>query len=109
VTYDEVSRISTLVQAGGVVGLSIGTKIHDVRYGIGLMCFSPLGALSGLILTPVLSSTCLTIRVAVRGNLHVFEVISFLIGLRPFGLFGILGVTVIPFMGASSTSCILGL
>ncbi|KAF8838914.1 MFS general substrate transporter [Paxillus ammoniavirescens] len=68
VTYDEVSRIPTLVQAG---------------YGIGLLCISPLGDMvrcRGLILILVLSSTCLTIGLAVTENLYVFEVISFLIG-----------------------------
>ncbi|KAF9219144.1 MFS general substrate transporter [Gyrodon lividus] len=68
VTYDEVSRIPTLVQAG---------------YGIGLLCISPLGDMvrcRGLILLLVLSSTCLTIGLAITESLHIFEVVSFLIG-----------------------------
>ncbi|KIJ61088.1 hypothetical protein HYDPIDRAFT_116342 [Hydnomerulius pinastri MD-312] len=69
VTYDEVSRVPTLVQAG---------------YGIGLLFVSPLGDMlrrRQLILLLVMSSTCLTIPLAITNNLHVFEVISFLVGL----------------------------
>ncbi|KAF8838916.1 hypothetical protein BDN67DRAFT_827284 [Paxillus ammoniavirescens] len=94
VTYDEVSRIPTLVQAGYVVALLIGTKIHDTRYGIGLLYISPLGDMvrcRGLILILVLSSTSLMIRAAVTENLHVFKVISFLIGFTPIWAIRYLG------------------
>ncbi|KAG0701920.1 major facilitator superfamily domain-containing protein [Suillus ampliporus] len=69
VTYDEVARIPTLVQAG---------------FGIGLVFITPLGDMlrrRQLILLLVVLSTTLTIGLAVTNNLLVFEVISFLIGL----------------------------
>ncbi|KAH7927664.1 MFS general substrate transporter [Leucogyrophana mollusca] len=68
VTYDEVSRIPTLVQAG---------------YAIGLLLISPLGDLvrrRQLVLLLVLMSMTLTIALAITSNLQVFEAISFLIG-----------------------------
>ncbi|EIW81522.1 hypothetical protein CONPUDRAFT_124654 [Coniophora puteana RWD-64-598 SS2] len=68
VTYEQVSRIPTLVQAG---------------YAIGLVLISPLGDLvrrRGLILLCVLVSTCLTIGCAITASLQVFEALSFLIG-----------------------------
>ncbi|KAJ3486860.1 hypothetical protein NLJ89_g11771 [Agrocybe chaxingu] len=68
VTYGEVSRIPTLIQAG---------------YATGLVLISPLGDLvrrRQLILLLVLLSTSLTIGLASTSNLHVFEAISFLVG-----------------------------
>ncbi|KAG1785232.1 major facilitator superfamily domain-containing protein [Suillus plorans] len=69
VTYDEVARIPTLVQAG---------------FGIGLLFITPLGDMlrrRQLILLLVVCSTSLTIGLAITKNLVVFEIISFLIGL----------------------------
>ncbi|KAG1842774.1 major facilitator superfamily domain-containing protein [Suillus subalutaceus] len=69
VTYDEVARIPTLVQAG---------------FGIGLLFIAPLGDIlrrRQLILLLVVFSTTLTIGLAITNNLLVFEIISFLIGL----------------------------
>ncbi|KAG1729029.1 major facilitator superfamily domain-containing protein [Suillus lakei] len=68
VTYEEVSRIPTLVQAG---------------YLVGLLLISPLGDLvrrRQLVLMLVVISTTLTIGLAVTKNLRVFEALSFLIG-----------------------------
>ncbi|KAG1739417.1 major facilitator superfamily domain-containing protein [Suillus paluster] len=68
VTYDEVSRIPTLTQAG---------------YLVGLLLISPLGDLvrrRQLVLLLVASSTTLTIGLAVTKNLRVFETLSFLVG-----------------------------
>ncbi|CAA7266065.1 unnamed protein product [Cyclocybe aegerita] len=68
VTYGEVSRIPTLIQAG---------------YATGLVLISPLGDLvrrRQLILILVLLSTSLTIGLASTSNLQVFEAISFLVG-----------------------------
>ncbi|OJA21284.1 hypothetical protein AZE42_08122 [Rhizopogon vesiculosus] len=69
VTYDEVARIPTLVQAG---------------FGIGLLFISPLGDMlrrRQLMLLLVALSTTLTIGLAITNNLVVFEILSFLIGL----------------------------
>ncbi|EGN97821.1 hypothetical protein SERLA73DRAFT_109064 [Serpula lacrymans var. lacrymans S7.3] len=69
VTYDEVSRIPTLVQAG---------------YAIGLLLISPLGDLvrrRQLVLSLVLVSTCLTIGLTITSNLRVFEALCLLIGI----------------------------
>ncbi|EIW81521.1 MFS general substrate transporter [Coniophora puteana RWD-64-598 SS2] len=69
VTYDEVSRIPTLVQAG---------------YGIGLLLISPLGDMvrrRQLILGLIVLSAVLSIPLAVTSSLRVFEVISFLMGM----------------------------
>ncbi|KAH7913382.1 major facilitator superfamily domain-containing protein [Hygrophoropsis aurantiaca] len=69
VTYDEVSRIPTLVQAG---------------YGIGLLLISPLGDIlrrRQLIMLLVLLSTTLTVPLAITNSLEVFEVISFFVGM----------------------------
>ncbi|KAH6907601.1 MFS superfamily [Coprinopsis sp. MPI-PUGE-AT-0042] len=68
VTYDDVSRIPTLIQAG---------------YATGLLLISPLGDLvrrRQLILTLVTCSTALSIGLAVSNNLRVFEALSFLVG-----------------------------
>ncbi|KAF8133308.1 major facilitator superfamily domain-containing protein [Boletus edulis] len=68
VTYDEVSRIPTLVQAG---------------YGIGLLTICPMGDMlrrRGLILFLVSCSTLFTIGLAVTKNLRVFEAMSFFVG-----------------------------
>ncbi|KAF8959131.1 major facilitator superfamily domain-containing protein [Flammula alnicola] len=68
VTYSEVSRIPTLVQAG---------------YATGLVLISPLGDLlrrRQLILLIVAISACLTVGLAVTSSLIVFEVLSFLVG-----------------------------
>ncbi|KIM43093.1 hypothetical protein M413DRAFT_443908 [Hebeloma cylindrosporum] len=68
VTYSEVSLIPTLVQAG---------------YATGLVLISPLGDLlrrRQLILCIVTLSTCFTIGLSVTSNLHVFEALSFLVG-----------------------------
>ncbi|KAG2124592.1 major facilitator superfamily domain-containing protein [Suillus clintonianus] len=68
VTYEEVSRIPTLVQAG---------------YLVGLLLISPLGDLvrrRQLVLLLVATSTTLTIGLAVTNNFQVFETLSFLVG-----------------------------
>ncbi|KAG6379271.1 major facilitator superfamily domain-containing protein [Boletus reticuloceps] len=68
VTYSEVSLIPTLIQAG---------------YATGLLLISPLGDLvrrRQLILLLVLVSTTLTIGLGITPNLHVFEVLCYLIG-----------------------------
>ncbi|KAG2124590.1 major facilitator superfamily domain-containing protein [Suillus clintonianus] len=69
VSYDEVARIPTLVQAG---------------FGIGLLFIAPLGDMlrrRQLIMLLIVFSTVLTIGLAITNNLLVFEIISFLIGL----------------------------
>ncbi|KAI0727143.1 major facilitator superfamily domain-containing protein [Fomitopsis betulina] len=69
VTYDEVSRIPTLVQAG---------------YATGIVFISTLGDLvrrRGLLLLLVLICASLTIGLAVTDSLAVFEAICFLIGM----------------------------
>ncbi|KAG6825945.1 hypothetical protein H0H92_001755 [Tricholoma furcatifolium] len=69
VTYSEVSRIPTLVQAG---------------YASGLLLISPLGDLvrrRQLLLIIATLSTTLTIGLAITKNLAAFEAISFLIGM----------------------------
>ncbi|KAJ7505896.1 major facilitator superfamily domain-containing protein [Mycena galericulata] len=68
VSYNEVSRIPTLLQAG---------------YATGILFISPLGDLvrrRQLIIFLALLSSSLTIGLAVTRNLAVFEVLSFLIG-----------------------------
>ncbi|KAJ3504187.1 hypothetical protein NLJ89_g8069 [Agrocybe chaxingu] len=68
VSYGDVSRIPTLVQAG---------------YATGLVLISPLGDLvrrRQLIICIVAISTSLTIGLAVTGSLKVFEALSFLVG-----------------------------
>ncbi|CAA7266066.1 unnamed protein product [Cyclocybe aegerita] len=68
VSYGDVSRIPTLVQAG---------------YATGLVLISPLGDLvrrRQLIICVVAISTLLTIGLAVTSSLKVFEALSFLVG-----------------------------
>ncbi|KAI0825557.1 MFS superfamily [Irpex lacteus] len=68
VTYDEVSRIPTLVQAG---------------YCIGLLFISPLGDLvrrRPLILLLVAACSALTIGLPITSNVVTFEIISFFVG-----------------------------
>ncbi|KAG8214846.1 major facilitator superfamily domain-containing protein [Butyriboletus roseoflavus] len=68
VTYDQISLIPTLIQAG---------------YATGLLLISPLGDLvrrRQLILLLVLVSTMLTIGLGITPNLRVFEALCFLIG-----------------------------
>ncbi|KII86487.1 hypothetical protein PLICRDRAFT_56185 [Plicaturopsis crispa FD-325 SS-3] len=68
VSYGEVSRIPTLVQAG---------------YATGLLLISPLGDLvrrRQLVMALVAISASLTIPLAVTTNLVVFEALSFLVG-----------------------------
>ncbi|KAH9948300.1 major facilitator superfamily domain-containing protein [Amylocystis lapponica] len=70
VTYDEVSRIPTLIQAG---------------YVIGLLTISPLGDLvrrRPFLLLLVFVSATLTIGLAVTENLVAFEAVSFLVGVN---------------------------
>ncbi|PBK67230.1 MFS superfamily [Armillaria solidipes] len=68
VTYNEVSRIPTLIQAG---------------YATGLVFITPLGDLvrrRQLILILLSVSICMTIPLAITKNLVVFEVFSFFVG-----------------------------
>ncbi|KAL9709070.1 hypothetical protein Ac2012v2_007884 [Leucoagaricus gongylophorus] len=68
VTYSEISRVPTLVQAG---------------YATGLLLISPLGDLvrrRPLVLATVILSTSFTIGLAVTNNLAVFEALSFIVG-----------------------------
>lgn len=68
VSYEEVSRIPTLVQAG---------------YLAGLVLISPLGdlvRLRQLVILLVVASTALTIGLAVTNSLQVFEALTFLVG-----------------------------
>lgn len=68
VSYEEVSRIPTLVQAG---------------YLAGLVLISPLGdlvRLRQLVILLVVVSTGLTIGLAVTNSLQVFEALTFLVG-----------------------------
>ncbi|KAJ6624383.1 MFS superfamily [Mycena sp. CBHHK59/15] len=68
VSYDEVSRIPTLLQAG---------------YATGILFISPLGDLvrrRQLIIFLAVISATLTIGLAVTPNLIVFETLSFLVG-----------------------------
>ncbi|TFK41502.1 major facilitator superfamily domain-containing protein [Crucibulum laeve] len=68
VSYQAVSRIPTLLQAG---------------YAVGLLFISPLGDIvrrRPLFLSLVFITTLLTIGLAVTNNVIVFEVISFLVG-----------------------------
>lgn len=68
VTYDEVSRIPTLVQAG---------------YATGLLLITPLGDLvrrRALVLVLIAASAVLTIGLPLTNSLHTFEALSFLIG-----------------------------
>ncbi|OJA11052.1 hypothetical protein AZE42_07166, partial [Rhizopogon vesiculosus] len=69
VTYEEVSRIPTLIQAG---------------YLVGLLLISPLGDLvrrRQLVLLLVVSSIAITVGLAISGNFQVFETLSFFIGI----------------------------
>ncbi|KAI0056397.1 MFS general substrate transporter [Artomyces pyxidatus] len=68
VSYDEISRIPTLVQAG---------------YGTGLLLITPLGDLvrrRPLLLLVTFTSASLSICLAVTRSLAVFEAFSFLVG-----------------------------
>ncbi|KAF8633765.1 hypothetical protein AX15_001271 [Amanita polypyramis BW_CC] len=68
VTYNDISRIPTLLQAG---------------YAAGLLLIAPLGDLvrrRQLILLLILISASLTIGLAITSSLAAFEVISFLVG-----------------------------
>ncbi|OAX37626.1 MFS general substrate transporter [Rhizopogon vinicolor AM-OR11-026] len=68
VTYEEVSRIPTLILAG---------------YSVGLLLISPLGDLvrrRQLVLLLVASSIAVTVGLAISENLQVFETLSFFVG-----------------------------
>ncbi|EIW81546.1 membrane protein [Coniophora puteana RWD-64-598 SS2] len=68
VTYEEVSLIPTLIQAG---------------YAVGLVLITPLGDIvrrRPLVLALVLISSSLTIGCAITSNLRLFEALGFLIG-----------------------------
>ncbi|KAJ7611238.1 major facilitator superfamily domain-containing protein [Roridomyces roridus] len=68
VSYEQVSRIPTLLQAG---------------YAVGIILISPLGDLvrrRGLIILPALVSAFLTVGLAVTPNFVVFEALCFLVG-----------------------------
>ncbi|EKM56194.1 uncharacterized protein PHACADRAFT_63801, partial [Phanerochaete carnosa HHB-10118-sp] len=68
VSYNQVSRVPTLVQAG---------------YACGLLLISPLGDLvrrRALILVLIAASTALTIGLPLTNSLQAFEALSFLIG-----------------------------
>ncbi|KAF9219145.1 MFS general substrate transporter [Gyrodon lividus] len=88
VTYDEVSVIATLIQAGYST-LTLHTNSNSgilmslIRYATGLALISPLGDLvrrRQLILLLVFLSTTLTSGLAITPNLRAFEAICFLIG-----------------------------
>lgn len=69
VTYDEVSTIPTLIQAG---------------YAVGILLISTLGDLlrrRPLILLLVFMSSSLTIGLSITNNLAVFEALCFLVGM----------------------------
>ncbi|KAJ7611242.1 major facilitator superfamily domain-containing protein [Roridomyces roridus] len=69
VSYERVSRIPTLLQAG---------------YAVGIVLISPLGDLvrrRGLIILLALISSCLTVGLAVTPSLVVFEALCFLVGM----------------------------
>ncbi|KAG9308523.1 major facilitator superfamily domain-containing protein [Chiua virens] len=69
VSYNEISQIPTLVQAG---------------YAIGLLLITPLGDLvrrRQIVLLLVFVSTTLTIGLGITPNLRVFEALCFLIGI----------------------------
>ncbi|KXN85064.1 Putative uncharacterized transporter YgaY [Leucoagaricus sp. SymC.cos] len=68
VTYSEISKIPTLIQAG---------------YAGGLLLISPLGDLvrrRPLILSTIILSTSLTIGLAITNSLIAFEALSFIVG-----------------------------
>ncbi|KAH7913356.1 major facilitator superfamily domain-containing protein [Hygrophoropsis aurantiaca] len=68
VSYSEVSKIPTLLQAG---------------YCVGLLLISPLGDLvrrRQLILLLIFLTTCITIGLSLTKNLKVFEILSFFLG-----------------------------
>ncbi|KAG6826617.1 hypothetical protein H0H92_015129 [Tricholoma furcatifolium] len=68
VSYTEVSRIPTLLQAG---------------YAVGLLFITPLGDLVRrrlLLLCTVTASASLTIGLAITKNLAIFEILSFFVG-----------------------------
>jgi predicted MFS family arabinose efflux permease len=85
VSYDEVSHIPTLVQAGCVYTLSSSIVVinQPPRYAVGILLIAPLGDLvrrRSLMLLLVFSSTLLTIGLSLTTSLAVFEALSFLVG-----------------------------
>ncbi|KAJ3851099.1 major facilitator superfamily domain-containing protein [Lentinula lateritia] len=76
VSYEEISRVPTLLQAGHVSFMMI--------YAVGVALASPLGDLlprRPLLLGVVLADICFTLGLAVTKSAHVFEGLSFVVGM----------------------------
>ncbi|KAJ3891005.1 major facilitator superfamily domain-containing protein [Lentinula edodes] len=76
VSYEEISRLPTLLQAGHVFFVMI--------YAVGVVLVSPLGDLlprRPLLLGVVLADICFTLGLAVTKSAHIFEGLSFVVGM----------------------------